>query len=224
MKSLPYALMGAALVGWFAGSAPAQERAAQRDADARVGAAADADSSGHYYKASELIGMEVKGENDQDLGEVQDLLVDSSNNEIEFLVLDTGVFADLNGKQPIIPWALANMHVGADNDQHFLMLPITQERIKTAPAINIAEVELMKSSQWRTQVDTFYEKDLSARRTARPAELDRNNNDNANPPRERNPRPGTRNRTPESTQPDANKPDATKPDATEQPRPRSSNP
>jgi sporulation protein YlmC with PRC-barrel domain len=237
MKSLPYALMGAALVGWFAGSAPAQERAVQRDVDVdvRVGAAADADSSGHFYKASDLIGMEVRGENDQDLGEVQDLLVDSSNNEIEFLVLDTGLFADLGGKQPIIPWALADLHVAADTDTRFLMIPIAQERIKTAPAINIAEVDLMKSSEWRTQVDTFYEADLKARRTARPSELDRDADD-ADRPRDRNPRPGARDRDADSprpdasnpdrdtTKPDTNKPDTDQPDRPDQPRPRSSNP
>jgi sporulation protein YlmC with PRC-barrel domain len=224
MKSLPYALMGAALVGWLASSAPAQERALERDVDVevRVGAAADEESSGHYFKASDLIGMEVRGENDQDLGEVQDLLIDSSNNEIEFLVLDTGLFADLAGKQPVIPWALADMHVGTetDADTRFLMISITQERIKSAPAINIAEADLMKSAQWRSQVDEFFEADLKERRTARPSELD----EDADQPRERTPRPGARDRDPDSTKPDANKPDATPPGTPEQPKPRAPRP
>lgn len=232
MRSLQRALMGAALVGLIGGSALAQERAVQRDVEVRVGAEADAQSTGAFYKASDLIGMEVHGQNNEDIGEVQDLLVDSATNEIEYLVLDTGVFADLDGKQPILPWAVVDVHAAADADEHYILVPLTEERIKTAPALNIAEVDLMRTATWINQVDTFYEADINQRRTARP-DLDRDA-DNADRPRDRrNPRPDATDRNPNRTgtpqrdparpnatdrdsttpRPDAEKPDADKPSA-----------
>ncbi len=248
MKSLQHALMGAALVGLIGGAAVAQERAIERDVDVdvKVGAEADVQSTGNFYKASDLIGMEVHGPNNEDIGEVQDLIVDSATNEIQYLVLDTGLFADLDGKQPILPWTIVDVHAAADADEHYILVPLTEERIKTAPALNIAEVDLMRSATWVNQVNTFYEADLNERRTARP-DLDRDA-DNADRPRDRrNPRPdatdrnrdrpGARDRDadrpdatdrdttkPDADKPNADKPDADKPEATEQPKPRTSNP
>jgi sporulation protein YlmC with PRC-barrel domain len=218
MRSLQRALMGAALVGLIAGSAVAQERAVQRDVDVdvRVGAEADAQSAGGFYKASDLIGMEVHGQNNEDIGEVQDLLVDSATNEIEYLVLDTGLFADLDGKQPILPWGVVDVHAAADADEHYILVPLTEERIKTAPALNIAEVDLMRSATWIDQVDTFYEADINQRRTARP-DLDRDA-DNADRPRNRrNPRPDATDRNPNRTgtpERDPARPDTTDRDST----------
>ena len=251
MRSLQRALMGAALVGLIAGSAVAQQRGVQRDVEveARVGAEADAQSTGSFYRASDLIGMKVHGQNNEDIGKVEDLLVDSTTNEIEYLVIDTGLFANLDGRHPILPWAIVDVHRQADDDGHFIMTPLTEERIKTAPNLKVADIQLMRSADWIRQVDTFYEADLNQRRTARP-DLDRDA-DNADRPRDRrNPRPDATdrnpNRTPQrdparpgatdrdptqprpgavqpETKPDNPQPEADQPDAG-QPRPRTSNP
>src|SRR5262245_50289419 len=118
MKTLGRVL-GAIAVGLcLASMAKAQERVI------RPGAAAQADADGDgFFKASDLIGMKVQGSGNEELGTVQDMFIDARTNQIEYLILDTGVLADLGGKQPVIPWVLVEPHfVG---DAHFLVVPLT---------------------------------------------------------------------------------------------------
>jgi sporulation protein YlmC with PRC-barrel domain len=166
MKLWQSGLLTAMLWGAVAVLASAQQRV---DADATTRPAADAAG---YYKASDLIGMEVRGKDNADLGTVQDLFVDRQTNEVEFLILDTGVFADLDGRQPIIPWTIVEHRAGADAGKFFLSIPMTPERIKTAPTVMLSEVTLTGAPEWKTQVSDFYKDDLRERRVSRP-ELDR---------------------------------------------------
>lgn len=205
------------------------------DADA-VGRPAP-DSAG-YYKASDLIGMDVRGTDNADLGEVQDLFVNHNTNEIEFLILDTGVLADLDGKQPVIPWTIVERRVGSDADTYFLSVPLTEARIKTAPMVNLRDVALTGTPEWRTQVTDFYDAEIRERRVARP-DLDREgvrndaNRDDADRNQTNRPRQGQRPRTETSpdtsdrpdaknrpgagnrpgTRPEANRPNSTKPES-----------
>jgi len=127
---------------------------------------------GGFFKGSSIIGMEVRGTDNQDLGEVQDILVDRDSNEIRYIILDTGVLADLDGKQPIIPWKLADMKAGAEADTHFLSVPLSQDRIKTAPTLVMTNADLTTTPTWVTKVDDFYGEELKERRVSRP-DLDR---------------------------------------------------
>jgi hypothetical protein len=125
-----------------------------------------------FFKGSSIIGMEVRGTDNQDLGEVQDILVDRDSSEIQYIILDTGVLADLDGKQPIIPWMLADMKAGAEANTHFLSVPLTQDRIKTAPTIVLTDADLASEPTWVTKVHDFYDAEMKERRVSRP-DLDR---------------------------------------------------
>lgn len=150
---------------------PASRRAGNREAvdgaTVRANPTASAET-GQFLRASELIGMQVHGTNNAELGEVQDLVIDGRTHEIKYLVLDTGLFADLGGKQPVIPWMLVETQLTAEADNRFLMVPLTEERIKTAPSYDVADIQLMQSAPWIEQVNQFYDADLQRRRVARP--------------------------------------------------------
>lgn len=193
----------------FTSNAPAQVRqpanpAAPPASNAPPAAAAPAIAGEAYFKASDLIGMTVKGAGNSELGEVEDLFIDARTRQIEYLVLDTGVFADLGGKQPVLPWALVEPHFVGDADSHFLMTGLTSERLKTAPAIDTSDVELGRSAAWISLVNRFYAEDLKHRNVSRP-DLDANQQPR-DPSEARpgvQPRPGTPRQPAPGQKPDA---------------------
>lgn len=167
MTALHGGLLTALFLGWLTAAVRAQERdPAPRAVDVDVNVTRDAQAAG-YFKASDLIGMEVRGTNDEDLGEVQDLLIDQRTHEVQYLILDTGLFADLGGRQPIVPWLLVDTHA-TTAERAYLTVPLTQERMKSAPQIDISKAELTRSAAWINQVDEFYGAELKERRVSRP--------------------------------------------------------
>lgn len=188
----------AAVLGLMTWSvASGQERRIQVEVERGEGA-----STGQFYKASDLIGMEVRGENDAELGEVQDLLIDSNSQEVEFLILDSGLLAGLGGgEMTVIPYVIAETKTGTEADEHFLSVSLTEERFKTAPKINVSEAELMANAAWVTEVNQFFEAEIQQHRVARP-DLREDQPGRERPNRERNPDRNRQGRPDQPEQPE----------------------
>ena len=222
MKTLSLGVLSLLLVSALAVPAAAQNQVVDADAAGRPAT----DAAG-FYKASDLIGMPVQGNDNEELGKVQDLLVDGTTNQIEYLILDTTSVVDLGGQYPIVPWTIVQTHYV--NNAFIINVPVTVQRIRTAPMIAIADLDLRGAPAWRTEVNQFYATEMKERRVARP-ELDRNRNDSDSRPNrdaERNqpdrPREGQRPRT-ENTPDAGKKPGAgAKPDASAKPESRTTN-
>jgi len=155
-------LVTAAVLGALALPAFAQEKVVDADA------ARPAGNEAGLYRASELIGMEVKGNDNEDLGKVKDLFVDRQTNQIEYLILDTSSFVDLQGQMPVVPWSIVQWQPGANPNAFMLFAPLTQARIRTAPLITLSNGPLTGIPQLRSQVNQFYRADVQQRRAARP--------------------------------------------------------
>ena len=204
-------LITAAVLCGLATTAYAQERSTRLQTQR-----SHAEASTGFCKASDLIGMEVRGTDNQDLGEVQDLFINRRTHEVEYLILDTGVLADLDGEQPIIPWMITDMRAGSDADTYYLSIPLTQERIKAAPTVVLGDVDLTRTPSFVADVDEFYSAELQERRVSRP-DFDQNR-ENATPRSSRDADRSTRERqerNPDARDRDLNNP---KPDAKPAPK------
>lgn len=169
MKTTGRVLLSAALIGLLLPNIVHAQKQLPPERIIKPGVAQpdDADGDG-FFKASDLIGMKVQGTGEADLGTVQDLFIDSRTNQVEFLVLDTGILADLGGKQPVIPWVLVEPHIVGATDGQFLMVPLTAARIRTAPTVVTSKVQTARSATWVDQVNRFYADDLKQRKVSRP--------------------------------------------------------
>jgi ribosomal 30S subunit maturation factor RimM len=147
---------------------------------------------GQLYKCSDLIGMQVRGENDAELGKVKDLLINSGTQEVEFATLDKGLPAGPGGKETVIPFIIVDAHVGPEVKDKYLSVSMTEEKFNTAPQINLADAELTANADWTRQVNQFFESEMHQRRTARP-ELRDSNAPRENAPRERSNQQSRRN-------------------------------
>lgn len=149
-------------------------------------AAAETDVQTHtYLRARDLIGLTVQGKGNAELGTVYDVFIDPRTFGMQYVVLDTGAGVEGGGQFPILPWALFQMSAGASLNEGYLTAPLSVERLRGAPLIDVNEPDLVSTAAWINDVDLFYEEDLRTVRVARPdfdqndPNMDSNNDPNA---------------------------------------------
>jgi len=128
-------------------AAPAQskatmDRATTAKADARAG----------DIRASKLIGKEITNAQNENLGEVKDLVVDTSSGKVRYAVVSFGGFLGLGDK--LFAYPLEQFKPTADGDK--LSLNIDKERMKSAPGFDDKDWPDFNKVDYRTQVDKYY--------------------------------------------------------------------
>ncbi len=81
------------------------------------------------YRASKLMGSSVKTSKGQELGRIDDLVIDSREGHIAFLVVSSD---GMKGKQVVVPFSLLSR--GAENA---FALNVSREQFATAPAYRL---------------------------------------------------------------------------------------
>ena len=86
------------------------------------------------YRVSSVVGMEVQNRKQEDLGEVNDLVIDLNSGKVEYAALSFGGILGLGDKLFAIPWDA--MKLRSEDKDHFFVLEIDQERLKTTPGFD----------------------------------------------------------------------------------------
>jgi sporulation protein YlmC with PRC-barrel domain len=81
------------------------------------------------YKASEFIGYHVQNPQGEDLGEIEDLMVDVDNSQVRYAVLSFGGFLDIGDKLFAIPLDAIQFNA----DEQAFILDVDEERLEQAP-------------------------------------------------------------------------------------------
>lgn len=80
--------------------------------------------------ASSLMGAEVKTNNDEDLGSVEDLIIDN-NGQVVAIVVSVGGFLGMGEKDVAIGWN--NVTKTGDRDDMQLRIDVSRDDLKAAP-------------------------------------------------------------------------------------------
>jgi sporulation protein YlmC with PRC-barrel domain len=81
------------------------------------------------YKASEFIGYPVQNLQGEDLGEIEDLMVDVNNSQVRYAVLSFGGFLDIGDKLFAIPLDAIQFN----SEEQAFILDVDEERLEQAP-------------------------------------------------------------------------------------------
>jgi sporulation protein YlmC with PRC-barrel domain len=81
------------------------------------------------YKASEFIGYQVQNLEGEDLGEIEDLIVDTGSSQVKYAVLSFGGFLDIGDKLFAIPLDAIQFNP----DEQAFILDVDEERLEQAP-------------------------------------------------------------------------------------------
>ena len=108
------------------------------------------------HKLGDVIGGDVRNPEDENLGEIEELVLNPSTGEIEYAVLSFGGFMGMGDKLFALPWdALESVHK-ADGDKKFFLLSVDKEKLKNSPGFPKDNWPDISSPEWSESIRKFY--------------------------------------------------------------------
>jgi sporulation protein YlmC with PRC-barrel domain len=108
-----------------------------------------------YMRGSEVVGMDVHNRQDEDLGEIEDLMLDVNSGRVAYAVLSYGGVLGVGEKLFAVPWKALNLN--AESKQ--LVLNVEKEKLKGAPGFDKDKWPNMADLGWSKDVHEFYGSD-----------------------------------------------------------------
>jgi uncharacterized protein YrrD len=102
--------------------------------------------------ASTLEGDKVVNRQGEDLGEIDEIMLDVPRGKIAYAVMSAGGLMGIGEKLFAIPWSALTL----DTDNKCFVLDVDKQRLKDAPGFDKDHWPSMADQQFSTQVHTFY--------------------------------------------------------------------
>jgi sporulation protein YlmC with PRC-barrel domain len=104
------------------------------------------------FMVEKIVGSKVRTMKGEDLGTIEDIVVDIDTGRILYAVMDIGGFLGIGGKLLPIPWrSLAPLP-----SEGIFFLAISKDKLKDAPAYDKNSLPDMGDIHWGTKVADFY--------------------------------------------------------------------
>jgi sporulation protein YlmC with PRC-barrel domain len=102
--------------------------------------------------AASLIGNRVVNREREDLGKIEEIMLETENGRIAYAVLSFGGLMGMGDKLFAIPWNLLQV----DPQQELFILNVAKERLKTAPGFDKNNWPRMADPEWSREIAGFY--------------------------------------------------------------------
>src|SRR5262249_30860879 len=115
------------------------------------------------YRASRLIGMAVRNDQNEKVGSIDDLVLTMDNGRIAYAALGFGGVLGLGEKVFAVPFDQFKF----DNDKtdpHFV-LNVSRDRLKAAPGFDKNHWPDLANPNWSQEVDKYYRTDNKGTKT-----------------------------------------------------------
>lgn len=109
-------------------------------------------------RASTMIGADVENNQGEDLGDIDDIVIDPQTGQVAYAVVSFGGFLGLGEKHYAVPFA-ALTHVASGQrigTRERYLLNIDQERLRNAPAFERNVWPNMADRTWGEQLHAYY--------------------------------------------------------------------
>jgi sporulation protein YlmC with PRC-barrel domain len=120
-------------------------------------AAANLSQLDGLLRVSNLTDDQVVNANDDDLGQVEDWIVDLRQGMLQFGVVDFGGFLGIAENTVAVPWDQFTISASGDNN---LMLDVTEDTLRNAPQLDMSDWQPWPNplpNEWVTETQTFWE-------------------------------------------------------------------
>jgi sporulation protein YlmC with PRC-barrel domain len=114
-----------------------------------------------YIETSKIVGTRVQTSQGEEVGEIRDVVLDSTNGCVAYTVVATGgTGAQATGgpKAVVVPWAVYSISPGA----RVYQVRVEREKIYSAPVFEASRIQEYSSQQWIDQVYSHYGVSASA--------------------------------------------------------------
>ena len=127
------------------------------DADAmrdrpRTDRDAHAAAGGRFLKCTDVVGMNVDNAESEDLGEVNDVMLNIRNGQVAYAVLGFGGVLGMGEKLFAVPWQALRF----DAQEKQFVLSVDKERLRNAPGFDSNNWPNMGDVRWNQDVHAFY--------------------------------------------------------------------
>jgi sporulation protein YlmC with PRC-barrel domain len=118
-------------------------------------------SNAMAVKVSDLIGVAVYNANNEDLGKIEDLVINPSSGKIRYSVLSFGGFLGMGDKLFAVPWtdlklvSKGTTSEGTVKGDHYV-LEVDKEALKNSPGFDKSNWPDFANPNWSADVDRFY--------------------------------------------------------------------
>lgn len=102
--------------------------------------------------ASSLIGDGVKNSAGEDLGKIEDIMLDTESGHISYAVLSFGGILGLGNKLFAIPWQALTLNT----DEKCFYLNVDKETLEDAPGFDKNDWPDMANTEWRNDIYNYY--------------------------------------------------------------------
>lgn len=105
-----------------------------------------------YLSATTLIGDGVENPQGESLGDLKEIMLDTSAGKIEYGVLSYGGVLGMGNKLFAVPWNALTI----DHEGHKLILNVSKERLKDAPGFDKDHWPNFADTTFADTVRTYY--------------------------------------------------------------------
>jgi hypothetical protein len=102
--------------------------------------------------ASAISGKRVQNPAGEELGEIDELMVDLHSGQVAYAVLSFGGFLGMGNKLFAIPWGA----LALDTDETTFVLNVDKELLENAPGFDKEDWPDMADSRWGTDIHSYY--------------------------------------------------------------------
>jgi sporulation protein YlmC with PRC-barrel domain len=102
--------------------------------------------------ASSLAGDRVRNNSGEDLGKIEEIMIDIHSGRVAYAVLSFGGFLGMGNKLFAVPWH--SLHVDLDN--HEFVLDVSRETLENAPGFDKSDWPDMADPDWGAQIHRHY--------------------------------------------------------------------
>ena len=102
--------------------------------------------------ATTLAGDSVRNIAGEDLGKVEDIMLDVRRGRIAYAVLSFGGFLGVGSKLFAIPWSALTL----DTVDECFILDVPKERLKNAPGFDKDHWPSMADARWQNDINEYY--------------------------------------------------------------------
>jgi len=103
--------------------------------------------------ADTLLGNDVYNENEEDLGDVKEIMLDMTNGQVAYAVLSSGGFLGMGERLFAVPWDALKL----DTANKRFILNVDKARLENAPGFDKDHWPDMADQTWKDEIEAFYQ-------------------------------------------------------------------
>lgn len=107
----------------------------------------------HLMGADTLVGNDVYNLEDEDIGDIKEIMLDMSSGKVCYAVLSFGSFLGMGEKLFAVPWSALTL----DTEHKRFVLDVKKDRLKDAPGFDKETWPNMADQSWADDIHHYYD-------------------------------------------------------------------